>query len=81
MSDVYCRYCGEPFALDEFHNGTNSYDQLKKLFFEYGCPIADGAIEGLSPLQIPLTKCDRKPVDEPMELFLLGLENDDDVNW
>lgn len=55
--DIYCPHCGEPVDTDEFHNGTDSYSEIGRLFRKYGCPIADQAMDGVSGHVMLLRHC------------------------
>ena len=71
MADVFCPHCGEPWDADEFHNGTDSYSELRLLFRRYGCPVAEQAIDGLSASEIresELIKCNRAPIVDNFRL-------------
>lgn len=62
--DIRCRFCGEPIDTDEFHNGTDSYRELTALFRQYGCPVAERAVEGMSADEVKLEvtrPCQHKP--------------------
>lgn len=62
MADVFCKFCGEPCDMDEFHNGTDSFREIYRLFQQNGCPIADQAIDGLAPAEMTIRRCENQPV-------------------
>ena len=81
--DIRCKHCGEPWDTDEFHNGTDSWLELINLFKIHGCPIAEQACDGLSPVEISVKTCKSKPMfdEETMEgLDLIGEMLGDDID-
>lgn len=62
MSDVHCKFCGEPFDLDCFHNGTESFSELYSLFCKYGCGVMDDILDGKAPVQVQCKKCNSSPL-------------------
>ena len=81
--DIYCKHCGEPWDTDNFHNGTNSWHRLIKLFREYGCPVAEQAMDGLKPNEISLERCTNTPSVCPEALDAIEVTQDllgDDVD-
>lgn len=84
--DIYCRFCGEPVAMDEFHNGTDSFQGIWTLFRKYGCPAADLAVEGMSADEIALEvkkRCQRRPIITPerqLEIIVITDMLGDDID-
>lgn len=66
--DVHCKFCGEPVDMNEFHNGTNSFQKIYNLFKEYGCPIADQAIDGKGAFEMKLKTCQHAPIVDDVTL-------------
>lgn len=60
--DIYCKHCGNPIDADEFHNGTNSFMEIYRLFNQYGCPIGEQAIDGLAASEMEVEKCQQEPI-------------------
>jgi hypothetical protein len=52
MSDIYCRFCAEPWEHDTLHE-FNDYPQRGKLFALYGCNALMGDGESREPCATP----------------------------
>jgi hypothetical protein len=52
MSDIYCRFCAEPWEHDTLHE-FNDYQQRGKLFALYGCNALMGDGESREPCATP----------------------------
>jgi hypothetical protein len=84
--DIYCRFCDEPVAMDEFHNGTDSFADIWTLFRKLGCPVADKAVEGMSAEEIALEvtkRCQNRPIitpDRQLEIITVTDLLEDDID-
>lgn len=84
--DIRCRFCGEPIDTYEFHNGTDSWYELVRLFKQFGCPVAEKVVEGMSADEVRLevtTPCTRKPCvseDGLLAIQVLTELNGDDID-
>lgn len=48
--DVRCKHCGEPWSIDEFHEGEfGTFEQWSAAFLEHGCGAMDALYDGMEP--------------------------------
>lgn len=69
-----CRHCGEPFDMDEFHDGQWPWEQWAKAFTRFGC----GAVDALFDDQTPQasSKCKNEPVLQDEDVDAIGVIQD-----
>jgi hypothetical protein len=81
--DVRCPHCGEPYDTDCFHNGSDDFSGIYRLFRRYGCGIMDDVDSGLPSKSIAKKHCEHKPIfdDEAIDgIRVIYHLNGDDVD-
>ena len=70
--DLFCRHCGEPFNVDEFHNQEiGTWKEWVNAFRINGCGAVDACFDGLAPKDSE--PCLESPTVDDERLFLIGM--------
>jgi hypothetical protein len=72
--DSRCKFCGEPFDLDEFHENDWPWDQWVKAFRNFGCGAVDALFDGGIPSES--CRCKNEPLFDDEKLEGIGLINE-----
>lgn len=69
--DSRCKFCGEPFDLDEFHGHKSPWEVWVKAFYRYGCGAVDALFDELPPSKS--TKCSNAPILNEEAMDAVGM--------